>query len=385
MTSPTVAVREQQKAWALSRGIRFDDSGYVYDLRDNLFVPLSPDSIEDFVRGDGGEIGKPDQRGKMQALHSSSALACNVFEYWRGRDASGLRSALGLEPSIVGLGFERKFPIFSGRHAPNLDVVLTLSDCSILAIESKFMEPFAGRHSQEFGSKYFAQTSGLWTRHGFPACQLLAEQVATGVAMFRYLDARQLLKHILGLASQSQPWELLYLYFDVPGSVGAEHAAEARLFCEVTRSDGIRFRTVSYQSLADALQQVIGEQGDGYLAYLNARYFRDRVTGAAGSDIGMRLTTLFEEEPDQWGLRGDPYLWREMATSLSDSEWPETEAGLIELLERTFIVLTGSELARQGSVFVERYAHGGMSSGQVSMEFWREKALPLLRSRYSGV
>lgn len=32
-------------------------------------------------------------------------------------------------------------------------------------------------------------------------------------------------------------------------------------------------------------------------------------------------------------------------------------------------------------LFLSQYAHGGMSSGQISGEFWVERALPLLLER----
>ncbi len=39
---------------------------------------------EDFAGGDGGELGRGGAiPGKMQAVHSSSALSCNLFHYWR--------------------------------------------------------------------------------------------------------------------------------------------------------------------------------------------------------------------------------------------------------------------------------------------------------------
>ena len=98
-----------------------------------------------------------------------------------------------------------------------------------------------------------------------------------------------------------------------------------------------------------------------------------------------RVSDLFKLEPAQWGFRGDPYLWEEMATALSDVLLPSAEAQLNALLEETFLRLVGSSLdSSASSVFVERYSHGGMSSGRVSLAFWRETGFPLLRSRYAG-
>jgi hypothetical protein len=94
------------------------------------------------------------------------------------------------------------------------------------------------------------------------------------------------------------------------------------------------------------------------------------------------IVRLFEDEPVQWGLRGDPYLWREMKATLSSYNYPGTEEQLTALLEQIYQQLTGRPLTNPDPIFVERYSHGGMSSGYVSPSFWAEKAIPLLRARY---
>ena len=86
MTPPTY-VHMKQRLWALRRGLPVDERGYTSSPDDNLFEPLNPAVKEQFNDADGGEL-KPgkDRLPKMQALHSSSALAINVFHYWKDRD-----------------------------------------------------------------------------------------------------------------------------------------------------------------------------------------------------------------------------------------------------------------------------------------------------------
>jgi len=97
------------------------------------------------------------------------------------------------------------------------------------------------------------------------------------------------------------------------------------------------------------------------------------------------MAELFEPKPLQWGLRGDPYLWGEMASALANAPLPATQAKLDDLLEETFARLVGVPTKSSApTVFVERYSHGGMSSGRVSLAFWRETAFPLLQARYVG-
>jgi len=70
MPSLTTVVRNQQHLWAANHGIAVDSLGYTLDLKDNLFIPLSEATLSEFGGGDGGELGLPGKRGKMQALHS---------------------------------------------------------------------------------------------------------------------------------------------------------------------------------------------------------------------------------------------------------------------------------------------------------------------------
>ena len=94
------------------------------------------------------------------------------------------------------------------------------------------------------------------------------------------------------------------------------------------------------------------------------------------------LANLFEDEPRQWGLRGDPHLWREMKATLGSHDYPNTDEQLTALLEQTYQSLTGMPLSHQEPFFIERFSHGGMSSGYVSPHFWAQIAIPLLRARY---
>lgn len=96
------------------------------------------------------------------------------------------------------------------------------------------------------------------------------------------------------------------------------------------------------------------------------------------------VSELFAPSPAQWGLRGDPYLWQELSHELSDRTLPESAGELMVVLEAAFYRLVGEPVhTLKGSVFVARYSHGGMSSGHVAPDFWRNTALPLLRSRFT--
>ena len=85
-----------------------------------------------------------------------------------------------------------------------------------------------------------------------------------------------------------------------------------------------------------------------------------------------RISELFEQEPSRWGGRGDPDLWQEMAGQLADASWPASAAALEHLLGETFERLSGHPLEYDALIYLARHAHGGMSSGMVSPEFYRQ-------------
>lgn len=91
---------------------------------------------------------------------------------------------------------------------------------------------------------------------------------------------------------------------------------------------------------------------------------------------------LFEVEPLQWGLRGDPFLWKEMRAHFLSVSLPSTASELDVRIAQAFELLTGHPITEASEFYVNKYAHGGMSSGMISPEFWRNEALSLLRSRY---
>jgi len=99
----TKDVNQQQVAWARSRGLFPDVKGYLPALSDNLFRgALSAGAAKSFTAGAGGELTDTAASGKrrfrpakMRALHSSAALAVNVFDHWMEPPHAALFAALG--------------------------------------------------------------------------------------------------------------------------------------------------------------------------------------------------------------------------------------------------------------------------------------------------
>lgn len=78
-------IKLKQKMWAKKNNISLLQApeGYVENLNDNLFEPLLVDVKNAFDNGNGGELKSIGNRPpKMKALHSSSAIGVNFFQYW---------------------------------------------------------------------------------------------------------------------------------------------------------------------------------------------------------------------------------------------------------------------------------------------------------------
>lgn len=61
-----------------------------------------------------------------------------------------------------------------------------------------------------------------------------------------------MLKHLLGLRHEywqggHGSFELLYLFYDVPGEEGGKHLRELIEFARATREDGVQFRWITCQ------------------------------------------------------------------------------------------------------------------------------------------
>ena len=94
---------------------------------------------------------------------------------------------------------------------------------------------------------------------------------------------------------------------------------------------------------------------------------------------------FFEERPFQWGLRGDPHVWNEMSEYFSGTPILDTIEELVTLIERAFESLTGHSISEKDNFYIERFSYGGLSSGMVSPEYWRDIAIPMLRERFEAL
>ena len=277
----------KQTEWAKNRNIDLIGSkgsrgrlAYTAKLDQNLFQPLLQDVRRAFVSGDGGELGVLGSPGKMQAVHSSSVLGVNVFQYWKSiSNIPVIAAACGLckQDSKVAydIQFEEKFPINDsfGYH-PNIDVVIhnhPTSKIQRFAIECKFSEAYGSRRHGGMKEKYL-NCNDLWD--DIPELSNLAECISPDDNDFKHLHPAQLIKHILGLKRKfgCGGFRLLYLWYDVLGEEGEVHRDEAMQFASLAKKDGIKFHSLTYQELIVKLASQIRPNHVDYIRYLTERY-----------------------------------------------------------------------------------------------------------------
>ncbi len=275
-------IKEKQKFWAESNGIRLIGSKiergekiYTTNRDENFFCNLSKDTIKEFKSADGNEFGKDKNPGKIQALHSSSAIAVNVFEYWKNKDFEIIARSLGIpSKNIVNIIFEKKLPISNDfAKPPNIDVVFEYSNSYVSAIECKFTEAYGQRIHQGLKEKYLLE-SGIWD--GIPETRKLSEKICPQDNKFKYLHSAQLVKHMLGLLSHSNgrknKFRLVYLWYDVFGEDGYFHKSEIEMIKNIFQKDNLNFQSITYQELIMRLLENKREEDSEYIKYLAERY-----------------------------------------------------------------------------------------------------------------
>ena len=223
--------------------VEVDTRGYVRDVAENLLPTVRLADFEaDLRAGDGNEL-----EGKFKAVHSSSALAINVFAPFRARDSELTLPGSG---SVTGLEFERKCPHGVSSRAPNLDVLLN-GPAEVIGIESKLTEPLS-RHRAVFSPRYREKIrderrESAWFR------EML--RLEDDPERYVWLDAAQLVKHAYGLAHTfpDKPVTLLYLYWEPRNAerfpLFVEHRGEIDAFSGRVAGSRPSFRAMSYPEL----------------------------------------------------------------------------------------------------------------------------------------
>ncbi len=283
--NPHEYIISKQLQWAYRNNIVLIGSkinrgrkAYTQNLDANLFEPMLPDVLNNFKKGDGGELtGSP---CKMQAVHSSSALGVNIFQYWKkikkiSEIASACRFCRKNNSVSQDIQFEVRYPI--GKRflrSPNIDVVIENSPSSrfkVFAIECKFSEAYLSRNHSGISPKYI-ELDTIWG--GMPNLLKLAKEISPDDNKYSYLYPAQLVKHILGLKEKfgKNKFRLLYLWYDTVGPESRIHHKEIDKFTKITKADNLYFHAISYQDLIVNLANDYRNLHRDYINYITERY-----------------------------------------------------------------------------------------------------------------
>ncbi|MGB5445284.1 MAG: ankyrin repeat domain-containing protein [Psychromonas sp.] len=140
-------------------------------------------------------------------------------------------------------------------------------------------------------------------------------------------------------------------------------------------------------------KKIISLAGD-YDLQVDAQFWKSRFFPILREFAAPSATTLLEKEwavvsdlfdpaPEQWGLRGDLFLWMEMRQALCHVPVPENPLDLADIIRSAFHALTGEVLGKREDFYVRRFARGGMSGGGIYSLFWSDKLIPMLEQRLS--
>jgi hypothetical protein len=183
----------------------------------------------------------------VQAAHSSAALVVNSFALWKGT-LSGLD--LACKKGFSSLNFEAKCPTGLNGTPPHPDLLAKGSKGASVAVESKCIEYLNG-HKTDFPASYDSlQGPGSQTEYF-----KLIDALRTKPKAFKRLDAPQLVKHALGLATRfpAEQVTLLYLFWEPANwrlfRPFQEHRDEMAKFVEAVGGCQIRFNFMSYPDL----------------------------------------------------------------------------------------------------------------------------------------
>jgi hypothetical protein len=200
----------------------------VWDVvADDLTVSEVRPALRALAAGPGGELCK-DENGNapFHAAWSSALMAVNFLAPF------ALRGGL-LGAAACGLGFERELRVAGVRSkvGPTVDAVLNSSDGTI-GFEVKLAEPWRERAPVQLSHQYDKPAERV-----SPGTRIVVEELRNSTVVYEYLDAAQLVKHLLGIHTALEkgqltaPARLVLLYWR-PSDPGRHSALFERLESE---------------------------------------------------------------------------------------------------------------------------------------------------------
>ena len=262
-----ILVKAKKTIWAAYRrnhSCSVSKDGYVCCPEDNLISSVHmADFKNDMNSGSGNEL-----KGKFRALHSSSALAVNVFAKWKNNPSDLFLCG---KKGFQSLTFEKKCPTGLGGTPPNLDVFLD-NDHSLIGVESKFLEYLTPKKG------IFSET---YNRGNLPELEEACWHLINHIKELpkQHLNAAQLVKHYIGMSNLSFEREkeknLLYLFWEPENwkdfDIFKRHRSEIKDFASCFDKLSVKFIYQSYPELWDKWEQHY--KNTSHISELRERYY----------------------------------------------------------------------------------------------------------------
>ena len=174
---------------------------------------------------------------------------------------------------------------------------------------------------------------------------------------------------------------------EVADELGARHLAFPLISAGVygwPRADAISaaFETIAQTPTRVEHVRLVAFTED-VMRQIRAQVFRVQPPASRPGTIG----SLFDRGVTQWGLRGDPYLWRELRAQFAQTPLPDDWFTLRTLVSEAAEAIVGVPLRDDGeAVYLAAYNPGhGMSAGSVDPAWWARTGIPILLDRYNAV
>lgn len=232
---------------------------------------LLPGISESYVRARLERSPGNELSGKFASPVSSASLAANCFAWFH--EKPGTLPPLpelpaDCTPERIDIEYKASFP-WRGGHHPWLDAVV-VSQHLLIGIESKRYEPFRDRKSAVFSDAYDRPVWG----DGMAPFGAVKDRLKSGDLRFAFLDAAQLVKHALGLATEAgkaglKPC-LFYLFAEpaefegrpIDEGVKKAHRDEIQVFADAVDGASVLFRFASYRDWIDTWKCSEGDVRD---------------------------------------------------------------------------------------------------------------------------
>lgn len=223
-----------------------------------LLPGVPAEVLDRYRRAAGNELDS----GKFLSPQSSASLAANTFGFFMNR-STDLPALPGWtapwRPRRVTPEEEVRFP-WTGGHHPWLDAVIESPEF-LIGIESKRYEPFESQRARREAPFSEAYWRDEWGK-GMHPYQWVRDGLAHRPALFRYVNAAQLVKHAFGLRTQSMKrgvTPVLAYVFAQPSKwpdgtpisqhEHAAHVEEIRCFARLVEGADVQFMHFSYFDL----------------------------------------------------------------------------------------------------------------------------------------